>query len=242
MRNHFIGSIVAVLVTFSPLILAQTAQQSAVPVPDLSGVWGRKGEEFIRTYSKEPPPMTPWAKERFQAVTDYADGRARRRDDKDPVLIHCAPPGVTRVYNSAPFEIIQIPDRVLMLFEWDHWVRQIWMDGREHPEDPDPTWMGHSIGRWDGDTLVVDTVGFNDKTWIDPLGHSHSEALHLVERYRRVDPNTLVIDLTFEDAKAFLKPWSGQREFDLKPDWEIAEMYACEDKDLYGDFFLEETP
>ncbi len=116
------------------------------------------------------------------------------------------------------------------------------MDGRGHPEDPDPTWMGHSIGRWDGDTLVVDTVGFNDKTWIDPLGHSHSEALHLVERYRRVDPNTLVIDLTFEDAKAFLKPWSGQREFDLKPDWEIAEMYPCEDKGQYGDFFLKETP
>ena len=228
MRNHFIGSIVAVVVTFSPVILAQTAQQPAVSVPDLSGVWGRKGEVLIITYSKVPPPMTLWAKEKFQAVTDFVDGRARRRDDKDPILTHCAPPGVTRVYNSAPFEIIQIPGRVLMHFEWDHWVRQIWMDGREHPEDPDPTWMGHSIGRWDGDTLVVDTVGFNDKTWLDQAAHPHSDQLHLVERWRRVDQDILELQIMFDDPIAYPKPWAGKRLFGSKPNWEIQEEVYCE--------------
>ena len=75
-----------------------------------------------------------------------------------------------------------------MLFEYDHFVRQIFTDGRKHPEDMVPSWMGDSIGKWEGDTLVVDSIGFNDKTWLDQVGHPHSEELHLVERIRRAEP------------------------------------------------------
>ena len=89
--------------------------------------------------------------------------------------------------------------------------------------------MGHSIGKWDGDTLVVDTVGLNDKTWLDGLGHPHSDALHLVERIRRVDHATLQFDLTFDDPKAYTKPWMGKQVFKLRPGWEIPEHIICED-------------
>jgi hypothetical protein len=125
-------------------------------------------------------------------------------------------------------EIIQIPGRVIMFFEFNHYVRQIYTDGRGHNEDLPPTWMGDSIGRWEGDTLVVDTTGFNDKTSIDRLGHPHSDAMHLVERIRRVDHDTLQDDLTVDDPKAYAKPWTGQQIFQLKPGWEITE-YVCED-------------
>jgi hypothetical protein len=137
-----------------------------------------------------------------------------------------------------PFEIVQIPGRVLVLFEWDHWVRPIWTDGRGHPKDPDPTWMGHSIGRWDGDTLVVDTVGLNDKTWIDSIGHPHSEDLHVIERYRRTKHDELEVAFTFDDPKAYTKPWTATVVFGLKPDWELSEMVNCENLDMFGEKFF----
>ena len=179
--------------------------------------------------------MTPWGEERFQvASAGMIDGRLDRRADTDPIVTHCAPAGLPRIFllGRRPFEIIQFPGRVMMLFEWDHWVRQIWMDGREHPEDPDPTWMGHSIGWWEGNTLVVDTVGFNDKPWLDHAGHPRSEQLHLVERYQRVDQNTLQLDLTFDDPKAYTKTWTGQRRFGLKPNWEVQEEVFCEHRGM----------
>ncbi len=189
-----------------------------------------------RTFNHDAtPPMTAWGEEQFKAISlGVIDGRLARRDDVDPMVIQCAPAGVPRIFiiGRRPFEIIQIPGRVLMLFEWDHWVRQIWTDGREHPEDPDPTWMGHSIGWWEGDTFVVDSVGFNAKTWLDMAGHPHSEALHLVERWRRVDQETLELHLTFDDPIAYTKPWTGQRLFGLKPDWEIQEEVFCEDRGM----------
>ncbi len=247
MRSHFMGAILTVMVVLaiSPDLLAQTAQPSGVTgnktsgpgghPADLSGVWGRIGRETSRTFSREEPPMTPWGEERFKAASaGVVDGHLDRRDEADPVLTQCAPPGLPRIFiiPPRPFEIIQIPGRVLMLFEWDHWVRQIWMDGREHPEDPDPSWMGHAVGWWEGDTLVVDTVGFNDKTWLDQAGHPHSEQLHLVERWRRVDQEILEVQLMFDDPKTYTKPWAGKRLFDLKPTWEIQEEVFCEDRGL----------
>jgi hypothetical protein len=125
-------------------------------------------------------------------------------------------------------QIVQVPGEVLMIFEYDHFIRAIYTDGRPHPKDLDPTWMGDSIGKWEGDTLLVDTIGFNDKTWLDMVGHPHSEALHLSERIRRVDHDTLQDDLTINDPKAYTKPWSGQQIFELKPSWRLGE-YICED-------------
>ena len=179
--------------------------------------------------------MTAWGWERYRAVGgDRDDGSGDMVDEHDIMMTACAPPGLTRLFQLAPrpMEMLQLPGRVVQLFEWDHWVRQIWTDGRKHPEETDQTWMGHSIGWYEGDTFVVDTVGFNDKTWIDNRGHPHSEQLHLVERYRRVDQDTMVLDLTFEDPKAYTRPWSGQFVFVLKPSWDIQEEVFCEDRGL----------
>ena len=100
-----------------------------------------------------------------------------------------------------------------MLFEFSHFIRQIYTDGRKHNTDLGPTWLGDAIGHWDGDTLVVDTIGFNDKTWVDRAGHPHSTDMHLTERIRRVDEKTLTDDITIEDPKAYTKPWGGQITF-----------------------------
>ena len=108
-------------------------------------------------------------------------------------------------------------------------VRRIYMDGREHPEGWPFGWMGHSIGNWDGDTLVVDTVGLNDRTWMDRGGTPHSDALHVVERFRRVAHDTLEIDFLFDDPKAFTKPWGAKKVYRLRPDWEVLEDIACEE-------------
>jgi hypothetical protein len=168
-------------------------------------------------------------------------------DSNDPVnpttisAVGCFPPGMPRLYlQPFPMEIIQVPGRVIMLFEFSHFVRQIYTDGRKHNTDLGPTWMGDATGHWDGDTLVVDTVGFNDKTWLDRAGHPHSTDLHLVERIRRVDQNTLQDDITIEDPKAYTKPWGGQLTFQLRPNWNILEM-VCEDNVNFDQFLKNEA-
>lgn len=251
MHGRSIGVVFAAL-SVLPLT-AQSANQSgaakagtAASAPDLSGVWSRvgiaPGPGAARSLNPtEIPSMTPWAVEKFKAIRAGTDGPDDKgRDELDPVVTSCAPAGPTRIFAfPRPFELVHIPGRVLMLFEWDHWVRQVWTDGRGHPKDPDPNWMGHSIGRWDRDTLVVDTVGLNDKTWIDSIGYPHSEALHIVERYRRLSHDQLEVLLTFDDPKAYTKPWTGKILFALKPDWEISEMVNCENLSMFGEKFFE---
>jgi hypothetical protein len=143
---------------------------------------------------------------------------------------NCIPPGMPRIFAvGRPFEIVQSPGRVHMLFEWDHTVRRIFTDGRKHPEGYFLTFMGWSIGSWDRDTLVVDTVGMNEKTWLDGLGTPHSDELRVIERIRRLDREKLEIDFRFEDPKAFTRPWGAKKAYELKPDWEVLEHVNCED-------------
>jgi hypothetical protein len=123
-------------------------------------------------------------------------------------------------------QIVQVPGQVIMMFEYDHYQRLIYTNRREHPKDLDLSWMGDSIGRWEGKTLVVDTVGLNDKTWLDQVGHPHSTALHVVERLRRVDHETLVDDITIDDPKAYTKAWGGELVYKLRPGWHLIE-YIC---------------
>lgn len=243
MLNRFAILPLAVLATLSlcsPL-RAQNADQETpakpqqkVPGADLTGVWTQfprigafsaSGGGFA--FSKEEPPMTPWAEAKFKSTkAPHTGGFTGPSDD---TTLTCFPPGVPRIYLfNFPMEIFQVPGRVLILYEFGHYVRQIYTDGRQHPQDVNPTWMGDSIGKWEGDTLVVDTVGFNDKTWIDQLGTPHSDELHLVERIRRVAPDLLQIDFTFDDPKAYTKQWTGTKQFKLRPDWQIAE-YVCEE-------------
>jgi hypothetical protein len=233
MRKRLIGvSLILSTVTVVPGIgAAQTAESPAkerpkdeVSSPDISGVW--MGRELSKTFKGDPlPPLQPSADVTYKATQakDHNNHAAT-----DPYL-SCYPPGVPRILLIPfPFEIIQTPGKIVMIFEYDHFVRQIYTDGRDHPKDLDPTWMGNSIGKWEGDTLVVDTIGFNDKTWLDMIGVPHSEALHVIERIHRVDHDTLQDDILIDDPKTFTKPWSVQKIFKLRPKWEIME-YICED-------------
>ena len=221
--------------------------QPATASADLSGVWrrSRRAPDKARKYTiyelafsitSEKPPMTPWAEERFNANKPNVGPRSVSISESNDPIVQCAPPGIPRVYlvRGEPVEIVQTRDKVLMLFEYDHFVRHIFIDGRAHSADPNPSWMGDAIGKWDGDTLVVDTIGFNDKTWLDNDGHPHSEDLRVVERIRRVDHDTLTIDTTIEDPKAYTKPWGGRAIYELKPGWDLGEM-ICEDNVTYGD-------
>ncbi len=140
-------------------------------------------------------PFQPWARQIYdQRIADL---------QKDDPEARCLPPGIPRLYQTPfPFQIFQLTDRVLFVFEGGaHFWRAVYTDGRPHPKDPNPTWLGDSIGHWEGDTLVVDTIGFNDRSWLDQDGHPHTEALHTVERFERTDEAMLHYQVTIEDPK-----------------------------------------
>jgi hypothetical protein len=234
----------AALITFSSVLLAQTrtASQKAAHTGDLTGVWYPSSVNTFNFIWTDPQgqrlntlPLTPWAEEKFKANHPIG-GEYTALTSNDPNF-SCLPPGIPNVYTHAyPVEFLQVPGRVIMYFEYEHYVRQIFTDGRDHPKDANPTWMGDSIGRWDGDTLVIDSTGFNDKTWLDVSGHPHSEALHMVERMRRVDHDTLMIDITIDDPLAYTMPLKTQRKYILKPGWNIME-FICEDNRVsFNDF------
>jgi hypothetical protein len=132
-----------------------------------------------------------------------------------------------------PSKFVQTPGTIVIALEADGAIRQIFTDGRKHTADPQPTWMGYSVGHWGGDTLVADTVGFNDKGWLDASGHPRSEAMHVVERYRRRDFGHMDVQVTFDDSKFYTRPFSIRYTMDLLPDTEIAETICAEnEKDL----------
>jgi hypothetical protein len=168
---------------------------------DFSGIWG-PDRNFIYDIhdalkKDEELPLQPWAEK-----------LARERLSKDDPEAHCLPTGVPR-QAPYPWRIVQTRTYIFFLFEGNiHSYRQVFMDGRKHPEDPDPTWYGHSIGRWEGDTLVVDSVGFNDRFWFDFAGHPHTERLHIIERYRRPDFDHLNYETTIEDPGAYTRPFT----------------------------------
>ena len=175
-------------------------------------------------------PFTPWGLAKFN--------ERRANLSKDDPESYCLPPGVPRYTGTPyPFQIIQLPDRVVILYEGgSHTFRTIFMDGRKHtPEDQlSPTWLGESIGYWEAnDTLVVDTIGFNGRTWLDYVGHPTSEKLHVIERYRRPDFNTLSYEATIEDPVAYAKPWTTSLRIYFRPGWDLLEYVCIENnKDL----------
>jgi hypothetical protein len=239
MKNRLTALILTLAVTIAcpQFTLAQSQPATATPAAghaaDLTGVWMSRGLTAIfdpadpRFSKPDTMPMQPWAEAKFKA-TKPGYGPYATAKSEDPTL-NCYPPGMPLILLVPfPVEIIQAPGRVLMYFEFGNHLRQIYTDGRGHPQDVMPTYMGHSIGKWEGDTLVVDTVGLTDKSWIDRAGHPHSEALHIVERIRRVNRDNLQFDLTFDDPKAYTKPWTGKKNFTLVPDGEIME-YVCVD-------------
>jgi hypothetical protein len=226
-------------------VVAQTATPKPRPVPrtadgkpDLSGIWiaggiallfGEAEAARIREADKaagrpappprEPPPYKPEADKKRQ---EYL---ARRGID-DP-MARCLLTGVPRItVRPLPFEIVQLPNRVLILYEIHHAFRIIPTDGRPHPDDMEPSYLGDSVARWDGDTLVVDVTGFNDKTWLAGVGTIHSEKLRVTERYRRDTYDTIIYDVTMDDPEVFTKPWHQQETFRLRPRERLRE-YEC---------------
>lgn len=183
------------------------------------------------------PPLTPWGKARFDASAPLVGPRAIAGKENNPAL-HCEPEAVPKsLVLPNPFEIIQIPGRMFMFFEQYHLWRTIWADGRPLPTDSDPSFLGYAVGKWEGDTFVVDTVGFNDKPWVDSYGNPRSEQMHLTERYRRLDHDTLEMQITMDDPKAYTRPWvNPPQKFKLEPNWEIAEFFCIVDEEnSYGD-------
>ena len=194
---------------------------------DFSGVW-RPADRFLMDdislglKKGETLPLKP-----------EAGNILRSRLSKDDPESNCLPTGVPRL-APYPWRIVETPTHLFFLFEGNiHSFRQIFMDGRAHPPDPDPTWYGHSIGRREGDTLVIDTVGFNDKFWFDFVGHPHTEQLHTVERYSRTSLGTLTEEVTIDDPGAYTRPFTIAGSHQLLPNDELME-YVCNEneKDL----------
>jgi hypothetical protein len=205
---------------------------------DFSGVWmqdrprmGRVIERYwIYELTLEEPPMTEWGLTQYHlAKSSFGTHSYPIAETNDPIYRGCSPTGFPRAFFHAfPLQIVQTPGEVIVLFEWDSMRHQIHTDGRPHDTALGPLWMGDSIGHWEGDTLVADTTNFNDKTWLDRIGHPHSEQLHVIERIRRVDREHLEDEITIDDPKAYTKAWTGRIRFALKPTWTLAEEF-CED-------------
>jgi hypothetical protein len=174
--------------------------------PDLSGLWTKVSPKYARNIAAdlEPGEILPWAREVVGA----------RREDlgRDGMQVRCLPLGPAYATSgdstgSEMMRIVQTPQLIVMLNP-DLTHRQIWMDGRALEAEPNPSWMGYSVGRWDGDTLVVDSYGFHEGTWLDRDGHPHTEQLRLTERYRRPSFGTLDVEVTFSDPGAYARPWT----------------------------------
>jgi hypothetical protein len=249
-------TIIASLAIVLPLV-AQEAAKPAAPTkppvprtadgkPDMSGLWqgggasglafavgaenakaARPGDTAVANApaavvrSRTVPPYQDWMLPRIKELRD-------RRNIDDPSA-RCLLVGVPRITNEPlPIKIIQTKDEIAFLYETFHAFRVIPTDGRKHPDDIDPSFMGDSVAHWEGDTLVVDVIGFNDKTWIGAGGATlHTDALHVIERYTRVDYDTITYEVTIDDPKAFTKTWSPAPTFlSLRPGERLHE-YEC---------------
>jgi hypothetical protein len=217
--------------------LSAPAPRTADGKPDLSGIWqsardpngvagGIEGIvaprymiDITKDLKPEEVPIQPWA----AALHKQRVANSFR----DNPMLQCLPAGVPRLNAyTHPQKIVQTPGLIVILYESMTLFRQIFMDGRALPKDPQPTWFGYSIGTWEGDTLVVHSTGFNDKTWLDGSGHPHSEAMHLVERFTRPDVGRMDIQITIDDPKAYAKPLTYTQRQHLLPDTELIE-YIC---------------
>ena len=197
--------------------------------PDLSGIWEQNDNRYTQNIAAglkpEDVPFQPWAK---ALAAERADGSHSKEDPP----ANCLPQGVPRIGASPPpWRIVQTSGIVFIVYESHNQWRQVFMDGRELSEEFIPAWLGYSTGKWEGDTLVVDTKGFNGKTWLDQLGKPSSDALHVVERFRRKDFGHMGIQITIDDPKAYTKPWTVTEEVHLLMNTELMES-ICNENNL----------
>ncbi len=166
-------------------------------------------------------------------------GRSPRLLGND-VIGNCDPTGFPRnmFSPSRPVQFVQLPNQLVQLFQYHSVRRTIWTDGRALPQDPDPAWYGYSVGKWDGDTFVVNTIGLREKTWLDHFGYPHSGDMKVEERYHRIDHDTFELVLTVDDPKTYTKPWvSDKKTFKLNSPQELEEEYCVPSEEgFYNDF------
>jgi hypothetical protein len=195
--------------------------------PDLSGIWRADTMRYNADLAPvgTEAPMLPWAAELYKhrvATMGY-----------DRPMTRCMPHGVPDAVTVLNFKILQMPAETVLLFEEFHKYRQIHTDGRQLPVDPDPAWYGYSVGRWEGETFVIETAGFKEGSWLDNNGHPHTEALRLTERFRRINFGRMDLDVTVDDAKAYSRPWKSDTiHFLLQPDTELLEHLCENNRDL----------
>jgi hypothetical protein len=161
-----------------------------------------------------PPPMTAWGKEKFEATKPSYGPRSVAPGKGNDDVSTCEPMGYPRDLweaNLRPFEFVMASDRVLLHMQFHDLWRTIWTDGRKLPKNPDPAWNGYSIGHWEGDTFVVESNGYDERTWLDHFGYPHSDQMTLVERFKRVDPDTLELSMVLTDPKAYTAPWVSDK-------------------------------
>ena len=248
-----LGALAAGLASAQPASNAARAADKPVPrvngKPDLSGTWipGStlllfEGEESVATAraydtahgrAAAPPPEPPPYKPDAEKQRQYYLGR---KGIDDP-MARCLLSGVPRImFRPLPFEIVQLPNRVIILYEIHHAFRIIPTDGTPHPDDAEPSYLGDSVARWDGDTLVVDVTAFNDKSWLQGVGTVHSEQLRVTERYTRDTFETIRYEVTIEDPATLTKPWHMQDTMRLRPNERLREYECIESNEDIGRF------
>ena len=207
--------------------LAAPAPKTAGGRPDFSGIWRAPTEKYLENLAADGVQisMLPWA-QKVYAERQENNGRDRPSG-------RCLPHSVTDFdAHFMPKKVIQTPGLIAMLFESYHSYRQIFTDGRPLPSDPDPAWFGYSVGKWEGDTLVVNTIGINEKTWLDDGGHPHSDALRVIERFRRPDFGHMQVQVTVDDPKAYTRPWTVTIPWEFFADTELLDWVCENEKDV----------
>ena len=220
-----ICAVVAAVVISLPVSAGPRPQSSAqtggtaIDRHDLTGVWNAlRGAYDTASFCKGDPPMTAWGEEQFKNAKPSQGPRGVTLDKTTDKVYQCYPPGMPYIYLQLfPMQIVQTPKEVIELFEYDHSVRHIFIDGRKHPADVTPTYNGDSIGHWEG------------------VGHPDSDQMHITERIHRVDEKTLQVDFTFDDPKSYTKAWTATMRFRLHPDWNVIED-VCEDNRAFDSF------
>jgi hypothetical protein len=183
---------------------------------DISGIWKNPGG-FDVALGAERPPMTAWGKEKWSKTrasarnNPLAFGFYQDQKDWNDPLFQCDPSGYPRNLDYTNYRFVKLPNEFVMFFERDHTWRDLWTDGRKLPENPKPRWYGYATAHWDGDTLVVESSGYDDRTWVDPYGSIHSDQMRLEERFKRLDHDDLEFSLTLTDPKAYTGTWGGKK-------------------------------
>lgn len=198
----------------------QPSSKTADGRPDLSGTWRSTSNRYLTDLSvgSGQPSFTPWGRMLYDARR-AANGKGRPSE-------RCLPRGVPGMMlaRAEPWKVVQTPGAVTILFRESLHFRQIFTDGRPFPEDPAPTWIGYSIGRWEGDTLVAETIGLTEETWLDEGGHPHSDALRVIERFRRRTARAMDVEITIDDPKAYTRPWKAIVRFERSPSADLGEQ------------------